>query len=77
MSDKFAQAMQAMQEEIIRLAESRLGRTLSESEVKGIKSIQSLMMLESIEQGFSYPLTSADRIEKDLSYFAGRAADFQ
>jgi len=77
MSDKIAQATQAAQEEIIRLAESRLGRSLSESEIKGIKSIQSLMMLESIEQGFSYPLTSTDRIEKDLSYFAERAADFQ
>jgi hypothetical protein len=76
MSDKVVQARQAMHEEIIRSAESRLERFLSESEIEGIRRIESLMMLEPIERSFSDHRTSAEEIEKDLYYFAGRADDF-
>ncbi|MBL8170647.1 MAG: hypothetical protein JNJ50_20975 [Acidobacteria bacterium] len=70
MSEGIEQARQVLQDGIVQIAETRLGRALSMTEANGIKRIQSLMMLESIEQSFGHEATSPDQIEKDLQALA-------
>ena len=70
MSEGIEQTRQVLQDGIVQIAETRLGRALSMTEANGIKRIQSLMMLESIEQSFGHEATLPDQIEKDLQALA-------
>jgi hypothetical protein len=64
-------AREVFQNSVISIAAQRLGRPLSDMEVKGIRSISSLMMLEAMEREFeSVDICSAEHVEKQLEYFA-------
>jgi hypothetical protein len=64
-------AREAFQDGVISIAAQRLGQPLSDREVKGIRSVSSLMMLEAMEREFeSVEICSPEQVEKQLEYFA-------
>ncbi|MDX2041229.1 MAG: hypothetical protein SF097_08270 [Acidobacteriota bacterium] len=73
MNEDVEQTRRLLQGNIVRLAESRLERALSAAENKAIEKIESLMMLEAIEQSFSHYSATANSIEKELSAISQQA----
>ena len=66
-------AVRVMQTEVIKAAEQKLARPLTEPECRGIRSVRSLMMLESCERAFSSPMSSQAEVLGDLAHFAKKA----
>jgi len=72
MQNKMQQAIEMSQREIITLAETKLGRQLTDGERGGIGRISSLMMLESICRSFTAPGYTAAQVLADLEHFASQ-----
>ena len=72
MDDRLAEARRLTQANIVAAAEKKLGRPLSNEERAGIERLESLMMLESVEQSFSHPSTNRARVEADLKHFSSQ-----
>ncbi len=63
--------LETYQNAILVLAEQKLGRTLTEKEILGIKNIHSTMFLEVVERSWTEDLTyTAEKISEDLIHFA-------
>ena len=73
LDERMAEARRLLQEDSIAAAERKLARRLTSEEKAGLRHIESLMMLEAVEQSFSHPSTTAESIETDLDHFKSRA----
>ena len=73
--NKMQEAITALRSEVVEAAEVKLGRTLSNKEMKGIENIDSLMMLESWCRSFLHESTSTGDIEKSLKSFFHETED--
>lgn len=67
---KIEQYLEAMRDEVIAAAETKLGRPLTPMERKGVRNIKGGMMLESCSQSFSHAATEPEDVTKDLVSFA-------
>ncbi len=70
MQDRMQLAIEAGQEEAIKLAETKLGRQLTEVERGGLRRIVSLMMLESVCRSFAAPGVTQAQVLADLEHFS-------
>ncbi len=67
---KIEQYLEAMRDEVIAAAETKLGRPLTPAETRGVRNIKGSMMLESCSQSFSHTATKPEDVAKDLAFFA-------
>ena len=58
---------------VIRIAEQKLGRSLTNAERAGIQHIDSMMTLESCEHAYSASSCTPERVLADLAQFAEQA----
>ena len=65
------------QDSVIKLAEDKLGRPLTEQEVYGIRNIHSPMMLEAYEREFDWHETTTEQIQAALDYCAKQTIPFK
>jgi hypothetical protein len=71
---KLQAAITGYRADVITAAERKLDRSLTQEERSGIERIGSLMMLESCYHSFTSEQTTADRVQKDVSYFVSQAS---
>ena len=71
-SDRIAQYLEAVREEVIAAAETKLGRSLTPEEREGIRNIGGGMMLGSCCQSFTHEATTPEEVAKELAFFASR-----
>ena len=66
MNSKYQEALPLMRSEVLKAAQAKLARPLSEVEVSAVEYVHSLMRLESLWLAFSSPIYFAEQVEKDL-----------
>ena len=69
----YEDALQALRDDAIASAQSRLHRPLSELELTGLTAISSCMMMEAIGNSFAFADYPSEQIELDLRHFAEQA----
>ncbi len=71
-NDRINQHLEAVREEVIAAAETKLGRPLTPEEKQGIRNIKGGMMLEACCHSFSHAATTPEEVATELAFFASR-----
>lgn len=70
--DRINQYLEAVREDVIAAAETKLGRSLTLEDKAGIRNIKGGMMLDSCSQSFSHDATTPEDVTRELAFFASQ-----